>query len=249
MFRGGVRATLSRMERDIYEIRMAHPAKNALDDDLIAWLETELERAGEAPILLTGSDGAFSAGLNLKRVAEMDAAAMRGFLERLDAMLRRLFLHPAPTVAAVNGHAIAGGCVLMLACDVALVEADPRLRIGLNEVALGACFPPAVLRLVRHRLAPQWHERVLLGAGLFGAGEALTLGLATQVVEGVEPAAREQLAALAAHPARTYALTKKVLRGSVLDTSDEDRRRFLEEEVPLWTSDEVRARIAAVLAR
>ena len=237
------------MKREPFEIRMAHPFKNALDPDLIAWLDGELQKAGDRPILLTGTDNAFCAGLNLTCVERFDAGEMESFLRGLDTMLRRLFLHPAPTVAWINGHAIAGGSVIALACDARIVEDEPRIRVGLNEVALGACFPPVALAVVRARLPRRTVERVLLGAELFDPHAARELGLVDEVVQGAEARARSYLELLASHPARTYALTKRALRAPELEIDPETQRRFLEEEVPIWTSPEVKARVAAVLGR
>src|SRR5687768_2422725 len=95
------------------EIEMQHPGKNALGSELIAWLERELDRAGNEPLLLTGTADAFCAGLNLREVAASDASALERMLSNLGRVCRRLYEHPAPTVALVNGHAIAGGCVLV----------------------------------------------------------------------------------------------------------------------------------------
>lgn len=233
----------------MHEIRMQHPAKNALGSDLMGWLETELGRAGSQPILLTGSADAFSAGLNLKEVASLDGQGMERFLARLDAISVRLFHHPAPTVACINGHAIAGGCVLAMCCDWRIARRDPKTRIGVNEVSIGACFPPAILKILVHRLPPQARERVLLGAGLFDVDGALAVGLVDEVADDAEAAAAKRITALAAHPRPTYALTKAALRAGVTNLTPTDERRFREQEVPLWTSHEMKERVAAVLGK
>jgi enoyl-CoA hydratase/carnithine racemase len=233
----------------MHVIRMQHPAKNALGSDLMGWLETEMERAGAEPILLTGSGDSFSAGLDLKEVASLDGAGMERFLRRLDAIAVRLFLHPAPVVACVNGHAIAGGCVLATCCDWRIAQRHPKTRIGTNEVAIGACFPPAILKIMVHRLPARVRERVLLGAGLVDVEGALALGLVDEASDDAEAAATKRLEALSAHPRSTYALTKSALRSAVVARSAEDERRFREQEVPIWSSGEMKARVAAVLGK
>ena len=102
-------------------------------------------------MFLTGDGDAFSAGLNLKEVAALDERGMARFLETLERMVTALYEYPGPVVAWVNGHAIAGGCVVALACDHRLMTSAPRARIGLNEVPLGLRFPPRTWRLVRHQ--------------------------------------------------------------------------------------------------
>lgn len=228
---------------------MQHPGKNALGTDLIGWLDDELRRAGDQPILLTGTGDAFSAGLNLKEVLGLDRQGMEAMLRRLDALYARLFLHPAPTVALVNGHAIAGGCILMLACDWRIAADEPKARIGVSELALGACIPPFALNMVRHRLPAHTVERVILGAQLHDPHAALALGLVDEVSADAPTAASKRLQALSAHPRATYALTKRALRSGLAAVATEDERRFREIEVPIWTSAEMKERVAAVLNR
>ena len=146
----------------MHEIRMQHPAKNALSTELVTWLDAQLDAAGASPLLLTGTGDAFSAGLNLKEVASLeDPEAMCAFVRRMDELCERLYQHPAPVVVAINGHAIAGGCVLAQCADHRVATTSPRARIGLNEVALGVCFPPKILGLLRRRLPGHQHVSIV----------------------------------------------------------------------------------------
>src|SRR5436190_21503186 len=128
----------------MFEITMEGPAKNALGTAMMTFLLDQLREAAGRPVLLSGSGDAFSAGLSLKEVASLDAEGMLGFLGLLERCMSALYLYPGPTVALVNGHAIAGGCVLTLCCDYRISTSSPRTRIGLNEVALGVRFPPRI---------------------------------------------------------------------------------------------------------
>jgi len=233
----------------MYEIRMQHPAKNALGNDLMGWLEVEMSRAGTEPILLTGTADAFCAGLNLKEVASMDERGLTLFLKRIDALAALIFNHPAPTVACVSGHAIAGGCVIMMCCDWRVARRDPRIKIGVNEVAIGACFPPVILSILAHRLPAHVRDSVMLGAGLVDVDKALALGLVDEIADDAEAAARKKLESLAAYPRTTYALTKQTLRADVTDITPVAERRFREKEVPIWASVEMKRRVEAVLGK
>jgi enoyl-CoA hydratase/carnithine racemase len=225
------------------------PGKNALSTPLMTRALADVRAAGDRPIVLTGAGDAFSAGLNLKELATLDLAGMERFLGLLGELVRALYLHPAPTVALVNGHAIAGGSVLALTCDLRVARADPSLRIGLNETALGLEFPPGILRLVRARISPHAIDRVVLEAGLHAPDEAARLGLVDEVSTDPEGAAAARVAALAAHPRSTYASAKRALRDGLLDETQAELRRYRDELLPLWASDGVKARIAAALAR
>ena len=154
------------------EITLDGPGMNALSFALMSALRDQLLAAAGQPVLLTGAGKAFSAGLDLKEVASLDPAGMTRFLDLLEEVVGLLYHHAAPTVAYVNGHAIAGGCVLALCCDRRICV-DGRLRVGLNEVAIGLRFPPRTLRVVRRQIPARHAHEVLLGAQLHGPADAL----------------------------------------------------------------------------
>jgi enoyl-CoA hydratase/carnithine racemase len=234
-----------------HEIVLDFPGKNAISTQTMTFLEEQLDAAAGRPVLLTGAGDAFSAGLNLKEVAGLDARAMEAFLTRLERVCAKLFDHPAPTVALVNGHAIAGGCIFTICCDVRIGVAGERTRIGLNEVALGLRFPPVIMRIVRARVPPRSISEVVLGAGLYSPAEALRHGLIDEVAPDAETGAaraRARLAELAAFPADAYAAAKEELRRDVTRATPEEQARFREAALPIWTGDAIKARIRTVLA-
>jgi enoyl-CoA hydratase/carnithine racemase len=237
------------MANDAYELIIEGPGRNALGTAVMQRLLTGLRDGGGRPLLLRGAGDTFSAGLDLKEVAGLEAPAMERYLLLLDDLIDALYGYPGPTVAAVNGHAIAGGCVLALCCDLRVMADDPRLRIGLNEVALGLEFPPKILTLARRRVPRRWIDRVVLEAGLHAPETARELGLVDELAGDCLGTARERLAALAAHAPRVYAATKQTLRGGALELSDGERRRFHDTVVPAWCAPETKARIRAVLER
>jgi len=229
-------------------LTMRAPGKNALSTELMTWIIERLDEARGEAVFLTGDGDAFSAGLNLKEVASLDSDGMNRFLGTLERMVHALFHHPGPTVAWLNGHAIAGGCVVALACDHRLASDRPGTRIGLNEVPLGLRFPPRTWRLVRHRVPPHAIERVVLEGGLYPPDVALRLGLIDEIVPG-EAEARAYAERVAAAPRPAYVAAKHALRHGVLDVGPDEERRFRDEVLPAWVTPELKARLAAVLQR
>jgi len=237
------------MNAEVYELTIAGPARNALSSALMQKLLEQLREAGGRPLLLAGAGGAFSAGLDLKEVATLDPPRMERFLLLLDELIDALFGYPGPTVACVNGHAIAGGCVLVLCCDQRIAADDPAIRIGLNEVPLGLEFPPKILALARQRVPRRTFERVVLEGGLHAPSGALELGLVDEVAADAARVARERLERLAASPRPVYVATKRALRDGVLDLGDEQRRYFRERIVPAWCAPATKERVRAALER
>jgi enoyl-CoA hydratase/carnithine racemase len=223
--------------------------KNALSTEVMSRTLEQVRAASGRPIVLVGSGDAFSAGLNIKELATLDLPGMRRFLALLGELVKALYLHPAPTVALVNGHAIAGGCILALTCDYRVARAEPSIRIGLNETAIGLEFPPAILRLVRARVSPHALDRVVLEAGLHGPEAARELGLVDEVSSDAEGAVAARMAVLAGHPRPTYASAKRALRGGQIEETPAEVERFEKELLPLWASDELKMRIAQQLMK
>src|SRR5262249_49946410 len=217
-----------------YQLTLDAPGQNALSTALIRHIRDQVRSAAARPILVTGAGDAFSAGLNLKEVAGLDRPGMEAFLGLLDDVIDALYGHHAPTVACVNGHAIAGGCVVALCCDARIALDDPRVRIGLNEVPLGLEFPPKILELVRRRIPAHALERVVLEGGLHAPRPALSRGLVDEVATDVHASARTWLARLAALPQAVYAATKRTLHAGALELSAEQRYYFREHIVPAW---------------
>lgn len=235
------------MADDHVRLLLSAPGRNALSRAHMQRLVDELRAAAGRPLLLLGADGAFSAGLNLKEVAGLDQAAMTSFLLLLDELVDALYEYPGPTVACVEGHAIAGGAVLALCCDWRVATDRSEVQIGLNEVARGLELPPKILALVRDRVPRRHLERVVLEGGLHDPGTARALGLVDEVTAEPLAAAAAALARLAAVPRPTYVATKRALRHGVLALDDAQRRAFAEQIVPAWCAPETKQRLAAAL--
>ena len=130
----------------ILTLRLVHGKVSAIDVELLDALLRELDGVADdvRALILTGTGSIFSAGVDLFRLTQGGADYVRRFLPLLSRFLRTLFTFPRPVVAAVNGHAIAGGCVMVLACDARLM-AKGAGTIGLPELLVGVTSPAAVL--------------------------------------------------------------------------------------------------------
>jgi len=198
---------------------------NALNTAFLGQLGEALESLEENPearaVVITGAGKAFSAGLDLKEVPSYTVEEQRAMIRTLGTTLGRLYGFPRPTVAAINGHAIAGGLILALATDRRLAASDPgrEPQLGLTEVKVGIPFPAAPLALVRAELTPATARILTLGGELHSASAALGLGLVDELHPAAEllDRARETARALAELPAATYARIKAQLRQPALE--------------------------------
>ncbi|HUH05349.1 MAG TPA: crotonase/enoyl-CoA hydratase family protein [Kofleriaceae bacterium] len=200
-------------------ITMDDGKANALSHDMMAALDGALDRAeAEAKaVLLTGREGRFCAGFDLRVMMQGPEAAMKMLADGGDLLLR-LYLLGLPLVVACNGHALAGG-VLLAATGDTRIGARGAFKLGLNEVANGMPVPVLAYEFARDRLLPSELVAATMQARIYDPDEAARAGWLDRVVEpdALAAAAREEAARLAALPGTAYRLSKRGLRGKVAD--------------------------------
>ncbi len=232
-------------------LTLASDKVNALDIEVLGEVATFVgicERdPGITALVVTGQGPVFSAGLNVSEVLAHDPGYTTDLLDVLQDTLVRIFTCPIPTVVAVNGPAIAGGCLLACAFDRRLV-ADSA-RIGVTELKVGVAFPTVAVELLRH-VCGHRAEALMFDAGLLSAEEAVRVGLAHQSLPPGEllDAALAAADGLASLDPAAYALAKASSRRPVLDAIDDDAGRTLDGEIrDHWQAEGTRANLAQLL--
>ena len=233
-------------------LRLAHGKASALDVELLRAIDDAFAREEESAaraVVLTGTGSIFSAGVDLLRVLEGGSAYLAEFLPALDACLRRLLAFEKPLVAAINGHAIAGGFVMACAADRRLL-ARGKATYGAPELAVGVPFPPSALELVRLGCPPNALREIVLESWIFGGDDCLARGLVDELIqpEALLDQAIDRAERLGSPPARSFAITKRLLRRPALERLEREGSRS-EENLDAWASDEVQAAIRAYVQR
>lgn len=225
-------------------VRLERGRLNAIDPPLLGELRDAVEgvrasRACRAMLLESASDVFFSIGLDLPALVELDRTALAAFVRDLDMLVWELASMPKPTVAAVTGHATAGGCILALACDYR-VSADGHVLMGLNEVRLGLPVPFVADCLLRE-LVGVARSREITDLGRFHEpADSLRLGLVDQVLplDDLRPAAIARAAELAAMPTAALAAIKSARIDAVRPRLGAELCRRQEQFVACWFSTE-----------
>jgi enoyl-CoA hydratase len=223
---------------DVTIVRMAHGKVNALDVELLQAIAKAFGglEPGRA-VVLTGAGRSFSAGVDLKRITDGGMDYVRAFRPSLSAAVMAVFDHPGPVVAAVNGHAIAGGCVLAAACDRRLMSGG---TIGLTEMRVGVPFPSVPMEVMRHVMGPAV-RRLVWDAELLDPAAAQAAGLVDEVVapESVLDAAVAAAARLARITPEVFAYTKRQLQGPARDRLASVSQAEDDASTQMWASPAV----------
>src|SRR5262245_15279151 len=184
----------------------------AVVEELSAAFETLKGEAGVGAAILTGSGKFFSFGFDIPEFLSYTREEFASFLTSFTTLYRSLFSYPKPLVAALNGHAVAGGCMLALTADTAIV-AEGNVKISLNEIGFGSSVFAGSTEMLQFRTGAR-ASQVLYSGALYAPAEAQGLGLVSEVVApaALLDRAREIAGELAAKRPAAFASIKALLR-------------------------------------
>jgi enoyl-CoA hydratase len=242
------------MDDDVAVLELEGGKANAMTPELLDTIERMIdgfERGPATAAVLTGYERYFSGGLALTHIIDYDVLQMREFIQQFSRAMIKVYACSKPIVAAVNGHAIAGGCVLALMCDWRIAADDPGLRIGLNETQLGIGLPAIVIEALRTAVPPASILPIAIEGTLFSPAEAYGLGLVHELAppgDLIERAAvrAERLATL---PPVAVAQVKAALRAPILETIARTSEQEVNRWLDTWFSTEAQARLRNAVAR
>ena len=236
---------------DVVTLRLAHGKVSVLDLELLdamALAFTELATSDARAVILTGTGSIFSAGVDLFRIVNEGADYVDRFFPALSRLVLDLFGFPKPLIVAVNGHAIAGGCIFTLCGDYRLMAAGAG-RIGVPELLVGVPFPAAILEIVRFAIPPQHLQMLMYTGRTVVPEEAWRFGIIDEVTDDLPARAGEVARHLASLPPQAFALAKRQLRDRAISHARHYANELDGDVHDAWRSPETHARIRDYLAR
>ena len=238
----------------IHQLHLARAPVNALDPHVCAALADAIAasvEAGAHGLVLSGGPKVFSAGLDVPHLLSLgdDRDALSAAWGEFFRVARALAACPVPVVAAMAGHAPAGGCVLALCCDYRVMASGPY-RIGLNETQVGLVAPEGIQHLMRRVVGAHRAERLLVGGEMVDAQTALAIGLVDELadIDHVATRALAWLEPLLSLPRAPMLQTRAIARADVVDALRPERIR-LEIFIEAWTAPDTQAGLRALVAR
>ncbi|MDB6164565.1 MAG: Enoyl-CoA hydratase [Xanthomonadaceae bacterium] len=237
----------------VHVLQMARPPVNALNPALCVDLSTAIEQAiadGARGLVLAGGPKVFSAGLDVPYLLSLggDRAALTNAWTQFFDCARALAQAPVPVVAAIGGHAPAGGCVLGLCCDYRVMASGPY-RIGLNETRVGLAAPEGIQHLLRRVVGAHRAARLLITGELVDAEQALAIGLVDELtdIDMVSTRARVWLDDLLTLPPQPMLQTRAISNADLIDALQPGRIQ-LDRFIDAWFSADTQAGLQALVA-
>lgn len=232
-----------RKEQGIATVTLCRGKVNALNEAVIdemagCFRELAAEAATRA-VILTGSGKFFTYGFDIPEFLNYGKEDFLRYLTKFTDFYRDLFLFPKPVVAALNGHTMAGGCMIAIACDYRVMVAG-KARIALNEINFGASLFAGSVEIMKLWLGQKNAETAVYTGALYSAEEALQIGLVHQAVAEEDLASRARTVAgeFAAKDGVAFASIKKLLRKPLAEEIRKKEKASLLEFIDIWYSEQ-----------
>ncbi len=226
----------------VAKVAINRPKVNAINEQLVSELrdvfrELALDTQVKA-VILTGRGSFFSFGFDIPGFMDYPKEAFHRFIMSFSDLVQRIFVFPKPVIAALNGHTVAGGCVLAIACD-RRVMVGGKAKIALNELTLGASVFTSIAEILKYTVGPRKAELLLYTGKMNSAEDALTLGLVDKVVSGedIDEAAVSAAHELSGWDVYAFGSVKRLLRKEVLDRIENHEKGSVSDFVDIWYSE------------
>ena len=210
----------------------------ALTDEMIATLRSLIEDPQVKAIVLTGQEKFFSFGLDIPEFIEYSKDSFTDFCTRFAELYTIIFLCPKPVVAALNGHTVAGGCMIAIACDYRIMVSG-KARIGLNEINFGSALFPGSTVMLAHCVGSRNAELIAYSGAMYSAEEAKNLSLIDEIASGDDLLVRATR--VAGELAQKYAPAFQAIKMLLRKSAGEEMRRLDElhrdGNVDIWYSE------------
>ncbi len=242
--------TLNLIKKEGYTIVQMNRGKvNALNHEMVQELRKafrDIENDDQVQgAILTGQPHYFSAGLDLIELYDYDHEQIKGFFRDFGALYIELMQITKPIIAAITGHAPAGGCVLAVTCDNRILADGNNYGIGLNEVAVNIQISQNLIETYAFWIGHGLASRYVLEGKLLTGTEALSAGLIDELVPlaQVLPRAEAKMQKYLEADQEILLNTKNKLRKNLLDKLDVDAENSLKEAVILWWKPQIRKKM------
>jgi Delta3-Delta2-enoyl-CoA isomerase len=235
----------------VAEVRLKRGKVNALNERMVDEISGCLQRLAADPdvraVILTGDGAFFSFGFDIPEFLSYSRESFADFLKRFTGLYTYLFTYPKPVLAALNGHTVAGGCMLALACDYRIMVSG-KAKISLNEITFGSSVFAGSVAMLKFLVGGKNAQAVLYDGTMYSAEAALHLGIIDQVApqEKLLEEAQDVAKRLAARDAAAFRSIKGLLRAPVAEAMVKEEGASVQEFVNIWYSENTWKNLQAI---
>lgn len=239
---------LLEQQEGIFIITINRGKVNAINEGLVSELSQLLDKLEVDKecnsIIITGSGSFYSFGFDIPELLSYSRKQFFKYLSDFNNLIKQIFLYPKPLISSINGHCIAGGCVIALATDYRIMN-DERAKISINEINFGSTLFSSALEILKYTVGGRNAEKILLSGEMYKAEEALKYGLVDEICS------KTQLHDKATEIAREYSgkdsiafySLKKMSRMNTMEIINRHQDYSLKEFVEIWYSKETREKL------
>jgi 3,2-trans-enoyl-CoA isomerase len=226
----------------IAEVRLKRGKVNAINEQVVEEMTGCLHRLSDDPgikaVILAADGPFFSFGFDIPEFLSYSRESFSAFLTRFTGLYAYLFTYPKPVVAALNGHAIAAGCMLALACDCRIMVSG-KAKIALNEITFGSSVFAGSVAMLKFLIGGKNAQAVLYDGAMYSAEAALQLGMIDLVssAENLLGAARDLAGQLGSKDPAAFRSIKGLLRAPVAEDMIKRENQSVQEFVSIWYSE------------
>jgi len=237
----------------IRELRLNRPPANALSAELMRAIREAIDEAptaGVRSLVISGSTGMFSGGLDVPLLLTLGRPGIAEAWRELYAMMRAIACSTIPIAAAITGHAPAGGTVISLFCDWRVV-AEGKWKLGLNEVQVGIPLPPVLVAGLRRLVGPRVADQMAARGSLISPEQALACGLVDEIAPAAQVVSRavEWCKEGLALPPVAMLTTRRESRSDMIAIFEKDLSAELEDVIAKWWSQETQDVLGTLASR
>ncbi|MBI2486723.1 MAG: enoyl-CoA hydratase/isomerase family protein [Deltaproteobacteria bacterium] len=227
---------------NIATVVLSRPKVNAINESLVEELGECFQKLAIDPdvkaVILTGGGSFFSFGLDIPELLNYSKDSFTKFLIKFTDLLKYIFLFPKPVVGSLNGHAVAGGCMLALSCDYRLMVSE-KAKISLNELTFGSTVFVSGVEMLKMSVGARKAELMLYDGAMYSGEEAKQLGIVDELVfrEDLHDASQKIAQGFAKKEGRAFESIKMLLRKHVVEEINKKDKDSILEFVDIWYSE------------
>lgn len=235
-------------------ITLNRPKVNALNNELVDKLREAFQQISSTQnvhaIVLTGRESFFSFGFDVPGFMSYPKDEFQFYVENYNNLIKEVFISPKPVIAALNGHCVAGGCVLALACDYRIMISG-KAKIALNEMTFGSTLFSCVTEILKYTVGSKKSEQIIYSGKMYSAEKALNLELIDQVANENEydDSIRKLTEKFIQKDLAAFASIKKMLKRDTLNNIEKYEEETISEFVDVWYSKSTREQLAKIEIR